>query len=458
MRKFMVILLILSIFFSSTAISQKVGYNKKITDKVYTESGEECNWTVMYYICGEVKGMDGWADPLIENLTRIKSTDDFNIIVFNDKYGQDDLEIFYINTNGKKIDIMPTYGWPSEVDSSDLNTLEVFCKQIIINYPSKYYSLIPIASGGTGWQLLCLNDENDGKIGVSIPDFGNTLKNIYEETGHKIDVVFTSCAMNMIEVVYEFSEYVNYVVGTQTCFSAKYLVERFFESVADLKNDTSMNPEQFSTKAVDRLNPQTYYYIESYYGKLPFLNQILNKLPFKALHTVEFNDSTAVVNLSNVERLVTALDNLAQFLTLNNYNCSVKQAVSYAWSDAKKLGKCLANNKILRIIHRKFQFVATASTRFIDIYHFTSLLSKNTDNIYLKYLCSNVMDSLNSSISAMKKVEGDNQYGLSIYFPPSKYNYNVYPVLAKLPCTYECLKFSKDTSWDEFLKTYLNIQ
>jgi hypothetical protein len=431
--------------------------SKQDNDEKTCFTGDVANWTIMYYMAGDVEGMDSWTNPLIENLTKIKSAPDINLVIFIDGFERADLRVFYIDSNGGIIDLRQVFNWPDEVDSSDLNTLEIFCKQMIPEFPAKYYGLIPIASGGTGWQLMCLHDKHDGDIGVSIPDFANTLKNIFEATTHKIDVLFTSCAMNMIEVAYEFSPYVNYIVGTQTCYSKQYLVQRFYESVWDLKNDTSLTPEAFAKKAPERLLPLTYYYDESYYGKLPLLNRILLKLPFKAFHPVLYNDSTAVVNLSSIDTLVTSIDNISHFFLLNEYDTHIKEAVAKSWKQTKKLGECMANNKLLSTIHRKWQFEITSSTRYLDINHFMLLLKNNTTNVQLRSLCSDVIAALNDTISAIKKVDGDNQYGLSIYFPSTAYNYNKYPVLYKLPCPYEALMFAKNTDWDEFLKIYLGI-
>lgn len=459
----MVCLTVIVIFFSTAGTSLRINdlitqNNNTIDENNIIESHETiANWTIMYYMAGDVKNMGVWTRPLIENLTKIKTTADLNIVVLYDGYERGDVELFYIDTNGEKIDIKDDFGWPCEVDTSNLNTIEVFCKQMMDAFPAKNYGLIPIASGGTGWQLFCLHDASDGKIGVSIPDFADTLKNIYEETNQKIDVLFTSCAMNMIEVVYEFSPYVNYVVGTQTCYSGEYLVQRFYEAVWDLKNDSTMNPEEFANKAPERLNPIAYYYQESYYGKLPILNRILLKLPFKAFYPILYKDSTAVVNLSNINNLARSIHNISQFLILNDLKCSIREAVHESWKDTKKLGECFANNKLLQIFHYRFHFQITSSTRYIDIYHFMMLLKNNTENLYLKSLCNDVMINLNNTISSIKTLEDDNQHGLSIYFPPNKYNYNRFPNSGRLPCPYEELKFSQDTSWDEFLKTYFNI-
>jgi len=273
----------------------------------FTDAKSEniANWTIMYYMCSDVKNTDiVWTYPLIENLTKIRSSPDLNIVVLNDGFQRGDLQLFYIDISGEKIDLTQKFGWPSEVDTSNLNTLELFTKQMMQAYPAKHYCLIPIVSGGSGWQLFCLHDSHDGKVGVSIPNFAATLKNIVQSSHHKIDILFTSCAMNMVEIAYEFSPYVDYIVGSQTCFSREHLVQRFCESIEDLKNNTSMSAEEFAKRTPERLVPLSFYYDESYYGKLPLLNRILNKLPFSKLHTVRYNESSAVINLSAVPELL----------------------------------------------------------------------------------------------------------------------------------------------------------
>jgi hypothetical protein len=159
------------------------------------------DWTVLYYMAGDVSGMHKWTTPLIENLTMVKSSDNVNIVVFHDGFEKDDFSLFYIDENGKRIDLTSDFGWPKEVDSSSLTTLEEFCTQMMNAYTANHYALIPIVSGGTGWQLFCLHDAHDGNVGVSIPAFAASLQRITDETNASIDVLYTSCAMNMVEVV-----------------------------------------------------------------------------------------------------------------------------------------------------------------------------------------------------------------------------------------------------------------
>jgi hypothetical protein len=74
----------------------------------------------------------------------------------------------------------------------------------------------------------------------------------------------------------------------------------------------------------------------------------------------------------------------------------------------------------------------------------------------LKDLLAETQQCVNETVISIKKVKGDHSYGINIYFPSGKNSYNKYIDGGKSPITYETLKFSKDTNWDEFLKVYFN--
>ncbi len=91
------------------------------------------------------------------------------------------------------------------------------------------------------------------------------------------------------------------------------------------------------------------------------------------------------------------------------------------------------------------------------MYDFVLLLKNNTLNEYLRTLCTEVMSSLNVTISAFKTVPEAHCHGLSIYFPSKGITYNRYPLRGSLPCPYEELMFSQDTYWDDFVKGYFDL-
>ena len=415
------------------------------------------NWTVMYYICGDSNIKD-YVESLLENLSHIGSTKDFNLIIFVDRYGEDDFHIYYIGKKGAFIEISTSLGWPSEIDTGDPDILKIFCAQMMRLYPAKYYALIPYASGGTGWQRFCLPDRHPKTRGVSLPDLSNTLEFIFNRTHHKIDLMFGSCGTGVIELAYEVAPYVNYLVLTQDCLSREHLVERFYQATWDVRNNSNLTPEEFGKRAVIHLKPECFYYQESYYNKtLPNWIKILNNSTFKGLHTVLFYDSTAVINTSRVNKLVSKIDQLAYYLLDHIDDKRFLDGISKARSQTREYGKCFPKFYFLEPIYNKTRFEFMAYDCFIDIKDFIGHLKETIYDSQLEFLCNNIINGINETVSAIKKVPGDHSNGLSIYFPQEKILYNKYIFYGKIPYPYESLSFSKNTNWDEFLKAYLKI-
>jgi hypothetical protein len=412
-------------------------------------------WTVMYYMCCD-SSMDEYSAPLIENLSRIKSTSALNIVLLNDQRGYGDTQLIYIDTAGEPIVLNQQLGWPNEVDTSNPTTLERFCGDMMTLFPATQYALITYASGGTGWQVYCLNDDNNGTTGVSLPVIADVFCNITDHGAQKIDVLMVSCAMGTIELSYELSPYVAYIIGTQDCLEKRTLVHRFCGLVWDLHNNSDMTAEQFARCPPARLEPHPFYYHESYYGYLPLLSQILNKFPFNGLHTVMHYPSSAVINLSTIEELTLALETVTEFLLANITASNILDDIKYARNNARESGKCYPKTWAfgLGALHSRYAFECLSYDCFVDLYHFIELLHHQTDNDILKTRCASVMDHFNATIPLIKKSLGDD-HGLNIYFPISECMYNKYVLPGKLPCPYECLRHSRDTLWDDFIKDFI---
>ena len=61
------------------------------------------------------------------------------------------------------------------------------------------------------------------------------------------------------------------------------------------------------------------------------------------------------------------------------------------------------------------------------------------------------------AIIANTAMPDDESHGLGIYFPEDKKLYNQFIVRGGVQSPYEEVQFTQNTSWDEFLKTYLEI-
>ncbi|MEA2055578.1 MAG: hypothetical protein U9O49_01945, partial [Candidatus Thermoplasmatota archaeon] len=235
------------------------------------------------------------------------------------------------------------------------------------------------------------------------------------------------------------------------------VVRRYYPAVWDLRNNTEMTPEEFANRAPFRFKTHTFQYFESYGMKLSPLTKIFNKLPFSGLHTVIMHSSVAVVNLSKINDLVKAMHNLSSFLILHLHNNDVAKALKISRLNTREFGEAYPKFSVYNIFYERLPLEMFSYDCRIDLYNFVELLRDHIQNPMIIHLCSSVMEKINDSIPAIKKVSGDPSNGLNIYFPRSKIRYNKYLSRGKIPCPYENLKFSKDASWDEFLKSYLNV-
>lgn len=450
------IVIVSSIFLITPTFGSSAGAINFI-DESRSCNGSIANWTVMYYLCGD-SHLCSETGPLLENLSNMGSTNELNIVALrdNDKIG--DTKLYYINDTGEKIVLNDEFGWPDEVDTGDPNTLKLFCKQMMRYYPAKYYGLVSFSAGGSGWQGWTLYDSHGKHKMLSLPEFADTLKDITNDGIDKIDVVFTPCIMSMIEVAYELAPYVNYLATTEEHTPDGPLhYQRFYRATWDLRNNTSMTPEEFANRAPIRHKPHNFSFFTDTECRLA---KLFNKLPFPELHTISMHTTYFAVNLSVINDLVDAVEELSSILVLNNNIEEVKKAIKIARCNVREYGKGYAKygvsvpilKYIKNIFHPRFPLEINSFDSYIDLYNFADLLSQNVDNPGIKTVCYSVMEKLNRTITAKKVVPDDESHGLSIYFPDKKILYNRYIFGGKAPHPYEELKFSQDTSWDEFLK------
>lgn len=412
-------------------------------------------WTIMYYMCCDSEGMDPYSEPLLQNLSKIKSTNRLNIVVLNDRYGYGDTNLYYVDRNGSLIELNDLFNWPCEVDTSNPVTFQEFCRQMMEYFPADHYGLITYAGGGTGWQLFCLHDQSQAGRGITLPSLADCFQKITDDGLQPIDVVMVSCAMGTIELAYELSPYVQYIIGTQDCFEQQDLVARFYQFTWDLHNNTDLSPEQLASCAPKHLQPHPFYYAESYFGKLPLVNRLFNRLAFPRLHAVIHYPSSSVINLSKIQDLTERISEISEFLILHLPEVDIRNAIANARKQVRESGKCYQKTRLPLLSRTPITFEFLAYDAFIDLYHFFSLLTNTTDDETLRNHCISLLNKMNETIPWIKKVPGDESHGLNMYFPETKAMYNKYVLPGKIPCPYEHLGFSHSSSWDDFLIQYL---
>jgi len=454
---------VLVIFFLINLVFVNISISKEIDLKENTFENSIANWTVMYYLCGD-SHLNNETGPLVENLSKIGSTDELNIVLLVDNNQIGDSKLYYINKTGVKVELNKEFGWPDEVDTSDPNTLKLFYNQMRDAYPAKYYGLITFAAGGAGWQAWTLADSHGSYKMLSLPEFADILKDITNDGENKIDVVFTPCIMSMIEVAYELEPYVNYLVTTEEhAPDGPKHYRRFYRATWDLKNNTDMNPEEYANRAPIRHSAHNFSFFTNTQGRLA---KLLNKLPYEQLHTIKMHTTSFAVNLSLVKGLVESFNSFVSLLILNQNENEINKATQIARKNVREYGKGYAKfgfsvpifKYIKYIIHPKLPLEINSYDCYIDLYHFIDIFSNNSENQGLDLYSEQIKHKIDELITAKEIIPGDESHGLSIYFPDMKFLYNRYIFGSKdIPEPYENLRFSKETMWDEFVKDYLGI-
>ncbi len=469
-RRLLTIFLVSSLFlFSNIFVSDVFPAQSLESYELQAEISDD--WTVMYYLCGDLSFFT--KDPLdtLENLTRIGSNDGLNILVMKDSFEIGDTQLILINNTGEKKILNDVFGWPDEVDTGNPNTLELFCSLMMDAYPAKNYALFVVAPGTAGWQLRSLHDHH-GSHGPSWPVFAETLKNITDDGQNKIDVIFIeSCVLGMHENAYEIAPYVNYMVTSEEHIpDGELCSRRYYEPLQDLRNNTKMTPEEFAKTGPNNHDPVNFSFFEgpyaSYYANPSPLIKLLNKLPYPKLHTVKMHTTCSAVNLTKIGPLTQSIDELAKFLILYKDNTSLQNAIRKARSEVREYGKGLPRHWALGLefiyfgktsyFYQRLPLDLFAYDCWIDLYNLADLIRDYVDIPEIKSKCLLVMEKLNDTIVSNSVVSDDESHGLSIYFPSSKQLYNRYVYGSNLPYPYEDMRLSKNTMWDEFLKSYLD--
>jgi len=420
----------------------------------------KAKWTVMMY-CAFDNHRDLDTNYTIKSFTDIGSDTNLNIVVLLDERAISDTRYLYIEKDG----VVPL-SWPeSESNTGNPDTLERFLDLTMASYPADHYALFVMSAWGSGWQGLGADtagtDSSRYLSLITIPDYTNVLKNITDNGSKKIDlVVYDICVTGSFETAYEIAPYVKYMVSTQEHgfdygeFSdeGKPLWWNYSYFLQQLKDNPDMTPEQFAISMVDYYVPGTY------------TNKIFSLIKAPKFYPItKFHTTLSAANLSKVNEISNAVDMLAS--SLKDHLSEIKNEIKSVRSEVREYGK----------LYRKFWFLPSRIAYplqldplgydcFIDLYDFSEKLKNETSVTDIKNACDAVMDAFDGTVIANKAEPTDPSHGFSIYFPQLRcqYDQSIWRNIGnknfrKAPSPYEALSFSKDTSWDEFLKEYLHI-
>ena len=297
-------------YFSSSFIYQwntgslTYGSSHSIQVKAYDSAGNigiatvvvtiGSKWTFMVYMNGD-NNLEYYADSDLEEMERVGSSNDVNIIVQLDRYSTSGCWKYKVNQGS--LEILQTL---PELDSGSPDTLRDFANWAMTNFPAQHYALI-IWNHGNGWRLRALETR-----GISFDDTSGTyidsvkLKQAINQINHRIDILgMDACLMAMVEVAYQVKGNVDYLVGSEASEPGNGWP--YDDILSTLVSNPIISPRDFASDIVDN-------YVASYSSGV----------------------TQSALDLSMINPLVNSCDSLAQVLRdkMSTYKSLIQSAVS----------------------------------------------------------------------------------------------------------------------------------
>jgi len=462
-KKIMVILIIMLLIFTATVSSANIISSNKsdiVKSTEISKSSTNAKWTLMMY-CAFDNHRDAEKEFTFDIFKSVGSSEDVNLVALVDTRSVGDTNYCYIQQDL----VIPLSWYESESDMGHPDTLKRFIELSKNQYPADHYALFVLSTHGSSWQGLGGDTHGTGSSSdlslINMKDYKDILTDVTNNGSDKLDVAaFEICITGGLEVACQISPYVNYMLSTEEhgfggedglSEEGTVLEWNYTSFLNELRFNPDMTPEEFVSFVVGSYQAGTYVSTVLGFNMPEFY-------PIKKYYT-----TLSATNLSKSDQLKNDVSTLAEKLTDNLPD--VKPNIRKAREDTREYG----------ILYPRFWWLPTTLSFglayepwgydcFIDVYDFSSRLREEVDVQEVKDACTNVMNSLDEAIIASESLPTDPSYGLHIYFPQLRcqYDQSIWkgmknPTFRNIPVKYEELDFSEDNVWDEFLKTYLNI-
>ncbi|MDH5779184.1 MAG: clostripain-related cysteine peptidase [Candidatus Bathyarchaeota archaeon] len=396
-------------------------YGPIATTPFIVGSDAVADWTFMVYLDAdsdlELAGIETFlrmasigSSPQVNIVVQMDRHPDSNTTLgYDDRYGNwMDCKRFYVTE-----DMIPTPGNATlhlgEVNMGHPDTLKDFVDWTISNYPADYYVLV-FYGHGTGCMGVCF-DVTDGTDGLFLSELRQGLSGLPAIMDL---MLFDACSMGLIEVAYQIKDYANILIGAEGLGFSPAPYEDYLSVLTSMP---SMLPNEFAGVVVA--------------AYIAWCKQQPDDPVTGIAHA-----TMSAIDLTRMTSLMAAIDDFALKLKEN------ETFYDYLISSA-------------RIDTQGYEGPYADQTGYhIDLYHFAQLTKQYVLDDELRNVADQVMTAVEDLIITEDDKKVPNSHGLAIYFPDEegKYLYRDFEVL------YEATSFALDTSWDEFVRYYLDIQ
>lgn len=407
MKSKIIVILILSLFIGTIVQADQTSYNA--TNEKINQSAtlNATNWLVMYYLNG-----DNLLNPVqqqtVQILRAVGSTEDVSIAILVDGDQQGDTHLYYIEGNE-----LAQQSWEEESNMADAQTIKEFVQRVRSDHTYTHDALILSSNKGSGWQGIMWDETNGNDRQIQLPEISTAFSQMTNGGVEKIDVLgIETCMAGMTENAYQLKDYVDYYVSYEDCSFAGYLPYSWpFEGpLSNLTENPEMSPEEFATTHL--------YYFEA------------KKFTMNRITTV-----MTVTKLNEMVQVKEAIDEFATFL-INNMD-DYRDNIHAAIEETRILGELWYIDYYLDPVN------------FLD-----HLTIEDSEGISLKEA---IKDAYENAIVACDHIETDPVCGLSIHLPRRKADYDHSFRFDTLLSSYDNTAFAQDSQWDEFLKTFLQL-
>ncbi|MCP4540744.1 MAG: hypothetical protein GY832_26700 [Chloroflexi bacterium] len=420
-------------------------------------------WTVMVYLSGD-NNLDRWTDDLFNNLEAVADNPNVHIVVLWDRHPGEMWDPgtcrYVVQFDDNSSQLFPyTEGvnrWClGELNTGDKQTLADFVTWAKVNYPANHYFLSIFDHGG-GWapefaalQPVSARGWSAGGSGVSWDDTDiDYLSNydlgwVFDNVGH-VDVVFyDACLMAMLESAREISGNADYLVASQSLKYATVPYDRYISTITE-----TITPASLATSVAD-----------IYMASLPF----------------GYSGAITVLQLDEIDSVITAVDNLAQALINLLPGATAREQIASAYLAAQKID--YDSDLVLEV----------EQEGYVDLYHFAQQIATTISDSQTIMAAQEVTMALEGGFILTENHWNGSPYtntfaglhGVSIYLPFGEELYVGTECLTQtldicgLPMGQGCIKarqyyttttlpqivqvqLAQDTQWDEFVNEFID--
>ncbi len=378
-----------------------------ISEHIYvkTETPTEKQWTLMLY---DDADFNNAFDPLDSFASEAFSSGNINVVVLQDKE-HEPAKLWYIDSNHTKI-LLKEMSEINMGNSSTLQNFVTYCKQ---NYSAQRYMLF-FYDHGMGWNGSCIDVTNNSDW-LTMDEIQHALMN----NGGVDFVCFSApCLMGAVESAYELRNCTRIYIGSEEGSGYFYWVNIIEDICTKIDNNPNISNIQLGVEIVQMINDNLFRRITNQQERTNY------RQPRRFI-------TMSAVETSTMEELATSLDHLAKGL-------------------ASKVGSSRFRIKQIHDMTQSFPPFFYGKKDVLDVYDF----AKNCYRMFffdseIRTAAKEVMEKINIAVIAnLHGISHPRAYGLTIYFPSNKDQYNkIY--------TTSGLDFTTDTQWDEFLDSYL---